>query len=301
MGSVTVAALGFFDGVHIGHCAVIRAAQAAAAKIGAQSAVFTFTGIPPKLSAHAGQVGHNGLLLSETERMKRIRALGVQSICCPDFDEIRGRSADDFVQGILKGRMNAVSVVCGENFHFGAGSKADARQLADICRQHNITVSIVPPVCLDGQTVSSTLIREKLLAGDIKNANRMLGYDWCFTAEVIKGNQLGRTIGAPTANQIPSGIITPKRGVYAGKACLPDGRIHPSVTNIGVRPTVGGENVVFETHIIGFNGDLYGKELTVSLLAFLREEVRFDSVQTLKEQIERDITKSIEIYSLNNI
>jgi riboflavin kinase/FMN adenylyltransferase len=292
MGSV--AALGFFDGVHIGHRAVIRAAQAAADEIGAESAVFTFTGIPPKLFGHAGQVG---LILSEKERIRRIRLLGTDYIFCPEFAEIRGITAEDFVKTILIERMNAVSVVCGEDFHFGAGSKADVRALSDICKHYDINTVIVPPVCLEGETVSSTLIRERLITGDIKTANRMLGYEWYFTAEVIHGNQLGRAMNSPTANQIPTGIITPKRGVYAGKAHLPEGRVLPSVTNIGVRPTLNGgnETIVFETHIIGFDGDLYDKELTVSLSAFLREEARFENLQELKEQIKRDIERSIEV------
>jgi riboflavin kinase/FMN adenylyltransferase len=284
-----VAALGFFDGVHIGHCAVIRTAQQAAAELGADAAVFTFNGIPPKLS------GQPGLLLSEKERLKKIVSLGIETVCCPDFAEIRGMTAEEFAQTILKERLNAAAVVCGEDFHFGAGSRADVRQLADICKRYGIATDIVSPVCFNGYTVSSTLIRERLSSGDIQTANRMLGYEWYYTAEVIKGNQLGRTMNAPTANQVPAGIITPKHGVYAGTATLPDGERYPSVINIGVRPTVNRDNmqaVVFETHLIGFSGDLYGKELTVSLSAFLREESRFGSLALLKNQIRKDIDQA---------
>ena len=277
----TCVALGFFDGLHRGHQAVIGEVFADDALA---PAVFTFA------SRDAGFKAGAELLLSGELKAARLSAMGVEYLYSPDFEELRGMSAADFVRDILVGRLNAARCVCGYDFRFGRGAAADAADLAALCRPFGIAVTVVPPFCSEGQVVSSTAIRALIKDGAIERANALLGYPYLFAHEVIHGNARGRTINTPTINQLlPPSLVVPKFGVYA-TATEVDGRTYKSVTNIGVRPTVGDLTVpLAETHIIGFDGDLYGRTIPVSLHAFLRGEVRYASFDEMAQQIRRDL------------
>lgn len=275
------AALGFFDGVHAGHRAVLDCAAGHGS-----FTVFTFSGVPA-LPKYGGESGV--LLTSFEDRCELLRSAGADDICALPFEEVRGLSPERFVTDILKRDIAAAFVCCGTDFRFGRDGSGDARTLAALCEKHGIGCDIVPPVCADGEPVSSTRIRGLIRGGDIPGAARLLGHGLFYTLPVLHGKQLGRTIGFPTVNQeLPAYMIHPKRGVYAGSVTL-DGRKYPAITNIGVKPTVKSDNAEnMETHIIGFDGDLYGRNVRVTLDRFIRTEQRFDSLSELKSQLERD-------------
>lgn len=198
-------------------------------------------------------------------------------------------TARDFIEKVLVKIMNAKVVVCGFDFRLGAGGGSDAEELKCICREYGIKVVIIPPFSLDGCVVHSTAIKNLIKSGEIAKANKLLGYDFSIEGRVIEGNRIGRTIGSPTINQrFPESIVMPRFGVYKSVTYL-DGRVMPSVTNIGVKPTVDyKDSPLAETHIMDFDGDLYGRTLRVSLLDFIRPERRFDSVGELKAQLDKD-------------
>jgi len=185
--------------------------------------------------------------------------------------------------------MNCKHVSCGWNFRFSKNAGAGTDDLQRICSEYGIGVSIIPPVEMGGQAVSSTRIREAIRNGDILSANQMLGYDLTYQLEVVEGAKLGRTLGFPTINQIiPADCVLPKFGVYKSRVKI-DENEYTGITNIGIKPTVSTGNVpLIETHIPGFNMDLYGQTVRVSLQKFIREEKKFSSLEELKTQIQSD-------------
>lgn len=280
-------ALGFFDGLHLGHIEVIKRALL---KDGLCPVVFTFNDktLLPKFRDRKGHC-----IITHEQKLKLFAKMGAEYIYAPDFNDIRDYSAEDFVEKILKELLCAGLVVCGYDFRFGKGGEGNPETLRELCARRGIACEVVPAVSIDGETVSSTVIREKIRNGDIEGANRCLGYELSYNLPVLKGNQIGRTIGFPTINQeIPDYMVKPKNGVYKSWTII-GGRICRSITNIGVKPTVGYKGgAIMETHIIGFNGDLYDKEITVALREYIREEVRFDSLEGLKAQLEEDRKKA---------
>ncbi len=278
-------ALGFFDGLHLGHMKVIRAALSI---FEFPSVVFTFNSKTtlPKL-----QKSKN--ILTYEAKMKLLSELGVCYVSAPDFAEIKDYSPEQFVEKILVKRLNAKVVSCGYDFHFGKGGSGNTEKLKQLCGERGIRNIIVPAVSIDGEIVSSTRIRELIACGDIEKANRYLGYDLTYLLDVKKGNKIGHGLGFPTINQvIPDGIIVPKYGVYESRTEI-DSIVYPGITNVGVKPTVNSEkndlNPVMETHIIGFSGNLYDRVIKVNLKRFLREEKKFSSLKELKNQISLDI------------
>lgn len=193
------------------------------------------------------------------------------------------------MEKILKERLCAAYVVCGYDFRFGRGGEGNPGILSALCGEYGIVCEIVPPVRLDGEVVSSTEIRRLIRLGEIEKANRFLGYELSYALPVIKGNEIGRTIGFPTINQmIPDYMVRPKNGVYKSWAVV-NGKTYRGITNIGVKPTVTDRGeVVTETHIIGFCGDLYGQTVKIALRAYLRGEMKFDSLSALKAQLAYD-------------
>ena len=252
-------ALGNFDGVHLGHAKLIGAAAQAARRIGAKCAVWTFTANPFGAPC----------LTSLEERLELFESLGADiAVVCP-FEEIRGLSPAGFVDLIAS--LGAVRCTCGYDYTFGAGAAGGVETLRALAGGRGMECDVIGRVCLPGgETVSSTRIRE-------------------FTYPVTHGNEIGRTLGFPTINQVfPADRVQPRRGVYVCR-CL--GR--PAVTNVGVRPTVSdaGE-VICETHIIDYSGDLYGKSVKVEFVKFIREERKFSSLSELKEQLARDAAQA---------
>lgn len=291
-----VIALGFFDGVHLGHGALLRRAAEEAKKRGCESAVFTFdrppkeviTGIPcPLINSPEDRA----------ELVKRLYGID-EMIMVPFDDEMRTTPWDRFVTDILVGRYGAVHLVAGHDHHFGHKNQGSPELLKEKCAELGLGCDIIPAVTLDGVTVSSTHIRKLLEEGDVETARAFLGHPHVLTQTVGHGRQLGRTIGIPTANLVaPPHVLLPKRGVYAAKITLPDGRAFGGVTNVGVRPTVNnGQDVTVEPWILDFDGDLYGQAIRVEFYRRLRDERKFDSLAALKSQIETDAVKTREAY-----
>lgn len=285
-------ALGFFDGLHLGHIEVIKQALLRSDLL---SVIFTFNDktMLPKFKAREN-------IITYDLKLELLAKVGADHIFAPDFADLRDLSAEEFVDNILVERLNAGFVACGYDFRFAKGGKSTAEELADICRDRGIEPCIVPAVTVDGEPVSSTVIRELIRQGDVERANTLLGYELTYVLEVNEGKKNGRKMGFPTINQIiPEGMIVPKRGVYKSWTQV-RGKNYPSITNIGLKPTIaideGEERVTeMETHIIGFEGDLYGLRARVVLREYMREEQKFESMEKLKEQLERDKVHALYI------
>ena len=283
-----VVALGCFDGVHIGHRAVIEAAVRIAKEKNLASAVWTF-GEPPKNFFAPGSVQ---LLTDRSEKCRLISTLGVDILFCVDFNaEIASLSPEEFFSEIVINKLNARHVVCGFNYTFGAKSAGSTELLTRLCESHGIGLTALDPITSGGISVSSSLIRSLIASGDMEKANQYLGYPYAITSTVVDGQKLARKLGFPTVNLTPkSNSILPKNGVYVSKIDL-DGNDRElfGITNIGMRPTVKADAVCAETHIFDFEGDLYGKDIRVELLHFIRAERLFDSIEELRGQVQKDI------------
>ncbi|MDL2232616.1 riboflavin biosynthesis protein RibF [Ruminococcaceae bacterium OttesenSCG-928-L11] len=278
----TCVALGLFDGLHPGHMQVIRAAVEKARELRKVSCVFTYT-VSGALPGNKVQ----GRLLSDTRFYRILEELGVECVIRPDFSEFCDLEPERFAEEFLRGRMGACHVACGEDFRFGKGAAGTVDTLR---RQFGgaDSLTVLPMVRQDGGTVSSSRIREFIQAGEIETANAMLGRRFAIDFEVVHGRALGRTLGSPTINQpFPADFVVPRFGVYATLTHW-DGREYVSVTNVGVKPTVGSDHVLAETYIHGFSGDLYSMAVDVEFLRFIRPEQKFAGVEELREQILRD-------------
>lgn len=278
----TAVALGYFDGLHLGHMGVIGAALA---QRDLKPAVFTFncdTTLPKFRSSED--------LISFENKRELLSKVGVEYIFAPDFAKVCTLTDDDFVRKILHKTLNAGFACCGRNFRFGLGGHGTPERLVKIGARYGIRAEIVEDVCLDGELISSTHIRDLIRKGEIEQANRLLGYEWQFKLPVVHGNELGRQLCFPTINQIlPDTNVVPRFGVYQSYV-LVHGRNYRGITNIGIRPTLDdSRGVICETHILNFDGDLYGESVAVSLCRFIRPERRFAGIEELKAQIKRDI------------
>ncbi len=281
----TAVALGFFDGLHLGHIEVIKQALDHPEY---NSVVFTFNDKTtlPKFKERKNIISYD----LKTELLSKI---GIDYIFAPDFADLRDLWAEEFVDKILIDRLNTKFVACGYDFRFAKGGRSTAEDLAKICKERNIAVTIVPAVKVDGEPVSSTEIRDLIAEGDIRQANRLLGYELTYYLEVTEGKQNGRKMGFPTINQsIPTGMVVPKRGVYKSWTQI-KGKNFPSITNVGIKPTIAldeGEkrDTLMETHIIGFNGNLYHQKVRVVLREYMRPEKRFENMEQLKNQLSED-------------
>ena len=291
-----VIALGFFDGVHLGHGALLRRAVEEAKKRGCESAVFTFDRPPKEVITGVPCP----LINSPEDRAALVKRLyGIDEMLMVPFDdEMRTTPWDRFVTDILVGRYGAVHLVAGHDHHFGHRNQGSPELLKEKCAELGLGCDIIPAVTLDGVTVSSTHIRKLLEEGDVETARAFLGHPHVLTQTVGHGRQLGRTIGIPTANLVaPPHVLLPRRGVYAAKITLPDGRAFGGVTNVGVRPTVNnGQDVTVEPWILDFDGDLYGQAIRVEFFRRLRDERKFESLDALRSQIETDAVKTREAY-----
>lgn len=281
-----VVALGCFDGVHIGHAELIRRAKRIAAEHALPLAVFSFEKPPRNFFCSDGIP-----ILTPFEEKKRImRSLGTDLFVCVRFDfDIAELSAEQFFFGILKEKLKASHLVCGFNYRFGKNGVGDTALLQRLCEENGVTLSIVPPVAIDGITASSSEIRKMLADGNLKSAARLLGRPYSIVSTVVDGQHLGRTLGFPTVNQLFENDATPLRnGVYATRVRMGHS-LKSAITNVGVRPTVDGHTLCAETNIFDFDGDLYGKRLRVEFIDFIRPERKFGSVAELSDQVHRDI------------
>ena len=283
-----VIALGFFDGVHLGHAALLRRTVEAAAQRGVTPAVFTFDR-PPKEVVTGVPCP---LINSAEDRRELVRRLyGIQEVIMVPFDrEMMTTPWDKFVTDILVGRYHAVHLVAGHDHHFGHKNQGSPELLLEKCAELGLGCDIIPKVEVGGITVSSTYIRRLVELGQISRANRFLGHPHTLTGSVRHGRGIGSSRLYPTANLIiPPHVLVPSHGVYVTRATLPEGASYAAVTNVGTRPTVNnGTDITVEACLLDFEGDLYGKTLRLEFFEHLRDEVRFDSLDALKAQIAAD-------------
>lgn len=276
-------ALGNFDGLHIGHLAVIDRTIALAGE-SMTATVMLFD--EHSMKAVTGAAPPR--LITEEERADLFKKNGIEPFVI-SFSRIKDFSPKEFVEKVLVNELDARIVVCGFNYRFGNKAKGDAKLLEEICIEKGIKCVIINEVVKDGMPVSSTAIRNAVECGDIEKANAMLGRSFGYCTEVINGDKRGRTWGFPTINQkLPEGLVVPKFGVYESIVTV-EGQSYLGVTNIGLRPTVGTEKVLSETHILSFDGVLYGKKVDVRLIRFIRSEQKFSSFDELILQIESDV------------
>ena len=288
-------ALGFFDGVHLGHRAVIAAANTWAANHGAETAVFTFA-LPLGSGVKAG-----GRLLSDDEKHRRLALAGVQHCVQPPFEAFCNLSPEQFVDELLVKICRGKAVFCGSDLTFGKNKVGTAKLLVELCAQRGIQAHILPMALYEGEAVSSTRIRAALAEGKIEQVNAMLGEDYCIDFAVCRGQQLGRTLGFPTINQIyPAGMQLPKSGVYITQVMLEDGSLHPGATGLGSRPTVGGEGITCETFLPGFSGQLYGSRVRLRFCSWLKPTVKFDTLAQLADYVSSAADSALAWFSGQN-
>jgi riboflavin kinase / FMN adenylyltransferase len=280
----TQVALGNFDGVHLGHRAVIETLLSATH---GHTTVVSFDPHPQVF--FSGQ--SKPLLTVLPEKVELLEALGVDQLVLLPFDQdLANLTPEAFIRQILVQQLQAKKISVGFNFCFGRKRSGTVEDLQAIAHQYNIPVQVVPPETIEGTQVSSSEIREALRTGDIRRANRFLGRAYALTGMVVEGQKLGRTLGFPTANlSISDQKLIPRQGVYrvdVTGATL--AQKQSGVMNIGLRPTVNGTRQTLEVHLLDWSGDLYGNTVTVSLEQFLRPEQKFESLDALKDQIRRD-------------
>ncbi len=281
----TSTALGYFDGLHLGHQAVIGEAVANGQKNSLIPTVFTLLQSPRTVLW--GEESKN--IITTEEKLSILEKMGVQQVYLIDFNDVKDITADSFVKDILCGCFSARHISCGFNYHFGAGAKGSGEMLEDMCRDYGISVLARPRITYDERPVSSTRIRECIVNGDIRSANEMLGRRYGFRLTVVHGRELGRQWGTPTLNQIfPDGLVKPKFGAYVSVVTVGDKK-YCGVTNIGLKPTVGSDKVLIETWMPDYSGiELYDEKTEVRLIDFIREERRFNDTYELKEEILRN-------------
>lgn len=284
----TVIALGFFDGVHVGHGALLRRAVEVARKTGSTPAVFTFDR-PPKEVVTGVPCP---LINSPEDRRDLVRRLyGIEEVIMVPFDqEMMTTSWEDFVTELLVKRYHAVHLVAGQDHRFGHKNAGTAELLSAKCAALGLGCDIIPEVEIGGVTVSSTYIRRLVELGQVERAALFLGHPHVLSQTVRHGRRIGHTIGVPTMNlTAPPHVLVPSYGVYATRVSLPDGSVYAAVTNVGTRPTVNnGQDVTVESWLLDYTGDLYGQTVRVEFYKHLRDEIRFDSLEELKAQIQSD-------------
>ncbi len=286
----TAVAMGFFDGIHIGHRAVIEGAVRWARAHGAAPAVFTF-GLPTENKMKGKR------LLSTADKHALIESLGVEHYLCPEFEQIKGMSPEQFVLGIVRD-CHARALFCGENFTFGAKAAGNPDLLKKLCAPLGVEVVVVPMAQFEEKPVSSTRIRTALEGGDIPAANAMLGMPYAIRFAVHHGAGLGRTLGVPTINQIyPNGFQMPRFGIYITRTKIGD-QWYPSATGLGTRPTVNADEtkVTCETFIPDFSGDLYGTDPVVEFHAYLSPSKKFETLDQLRDCINHAAQRAKEYF-----
>ncbi len=291
-----VVAIGMFDGVHLGHQAVVSEARKLATELGLACVVFTFVTHPRTVLRPDTPIP---LLTTWEEKSERLANMGVDLLVGAQFTQSFAEiGAEDFVRRILQEQLHARHVVVGYNFAFGHNQSGTVDTLRQLGPAHGFDVTIVPPFTADEGAISSSRIRKLLAMGHIEEANRLLGRPYSLTGVVVQGDQRGRLLGFPTANvQVDDQKLLPAFGVYAGHANW-DGQSNPCVVNLGMRPTFDPPQLRIEAHLLDFNGDLYGRRMTLDLLHRLRPEQAFKGVDALVAQIRADVRQATELLDL---
>ena len=295
-GAGSAVALGYFDGVHLGHRAVLSEAVSCARSRGLTAAAFTFS-----LPVSGGFKGRR--ILTGDEKRRRIASLGVELYLCPPFEQFRVLSPRQFVDEVLQRDLGARAVFCGDNFTFGKDKAGNVEVLRRLCAERSIEVHVVPMAQYQGQTVSSTRIRACLSQGEMEPVNDMLGQPYSLRRSVQRGQGLGHTLGFPTINlTYPEGLLIPRSGVYVTQVTLSDGTRHPGATGLGSRPTVSdADKITCETFLPGFSGDIYGDEVTVSFYKYLWPTEKFESVNDLAAMVRRAARASLDYFQKQSL
>lgn len=291
-----IVTIGTFDGVHIGHQKILKKITQIANEENYESVVLTFFPHPRMVLQQDNSIK---LLNTISEKEKLFKNIGIDHLIIHPFDEEFSKlSAEDFVKKILVDQLNIQKIVIGYDHRFGKDRSANLDDLIEFGIKYNFEVEQISAEEINNNAVSSTKIRNSLLDGDIETANSYLGYSYDFTGTVIKGKQLGRTIGFPTANiSIEEEYkLLPKNGVYIVQTRI-DSTDYLGMMNIGTRPTIDGTTQSIEVYILDFDKEIYNTKLTVSILKFIREEKKFESFEHLKEQIEKDKITTIKFVS----
>lgn len=289
-----VIALGFFDGVHLGHAALLNKTKERARELQAMPSVLSFD-VHPDTLVFGRDVPLINSALGREDLIRRL--YGIDNVVFLHFNRrIMQMPWREFADNLVQ-ELNVGWIVVGHDFSFGHRGEGTAEKLSAYCAERGIGCDVIPPVMLEGRIVSSTYIRSLIAAGEMEQAARYLGHPHTLLDTVHSGYHLGTKMGAPTINmQFPEGVIVPKHGVYAAKVFLEDGSKHVAVTNVGVRPTVSEENrLTVESHLLNYSGNLYGRQARLEFHRFLRPEVKFESFEQLSEQIRRD-TDEARIY-----
>ena len=286
-----VFALGFFDGVHLGHQALLKACVELAARLGVQTGAITFENHPQSLFSNAVPP----LINSLQDRYQLLRHYGIDQIYpFPVTREVMSTNWRDFLDQLME--CGAAGFVCGDDFRFGHRGEGNGERLLEYCAEKGLPCVIIPEQTMDDTRVSSTYIRRQIEEGDMATAVRFLGHAHILTGEVTSGRKIGRKIGVPTANlTIPDGVVVPKFGVYACRVAL-EGKQYCAVANVGTRPTVGGHRITVEPWILDFDGDLYGRSITLEFHRYLRSERKFDSLEELRAEIQKNAAQTREFF-----
>jgi riboflavin kinase/FMN adenylyltransferase len=285
-----VVCIGAFDGLHLGHRALVQHAATRARALELPMVALSFEPLPREFFATDAPPPR---LLLPRAKIEGLRALGADLVGLLRFDaRLAAMSADAFVREVLAGRLSAREVWVGPGFGFGKGRVGDIDTLRSVGDASGFIAGEIKPVQLDGERVSSTRIRTALQAGDFTTATRLLGRPYTIGNRVMRGRQLGRTLGFPTANLRFGGKTPPLSGIFATRVHGVGAQPWPSVSSFGTRPTVDGVEPLLEAHLFDFDGDLYGRRIEVEFVAKLREEEKFDTLPTLVEQMQRDAAQA---------
>ena len=293
----TVVALGNFDGIHKGHQQIITRTVKEAEAAGLKSAVFTFSNHTSSILKNVPPVKN---ILYAEEKMRILEEMGVDYVFnIPFTEEILCMSPEAFIDRILVEKFNIREAYCGFNYSFGYKASGTPEVLMHEGLKRGLGIHVQEPYLIDGIVVSSTYIRQLIEEGRMEEATKFMGRMYAISGEIVMGNKLGRTIGFPTCNTlVDDTMVTPPNGVYI-TTCTIDGVTRQSVTNVGVKPTIGTYEKNIETHIFDFNEDVYGKHIRVDFIKHTRGEKKFDGVEALKKQIESDCIEA-RVYHRQN-
>jgi riboflavin kinase/FMN adenylyltransferase len=289
----TILTLGTFDGVHIGHRKILERVTQNTENRKYESLVLTFFPHPRMVLQGESEVK---LLNTLSEKIDLLEKIGIQNLVIHPFDETFSRlTAEEFVKTVLVDQFHIQKIIIGHDHRFGRNRTANIDDLIAFGKQYGFEVEQISVQEIDAVSISSTKIRTALLEGNMALANEFLGYDYFISGTILKGKQLGRTIGFPTANlQIDEKFkLIPRNGVYVVKSTINQKTVF-GMMNIGFNPTVAGENLSIEIHYFDFNGELYDQKISVSLLEYLRPEQKFDSVALLKQQLDKDKKSALD-------
>lgn len=285
-------ALGSFDGLHLGHLSLIEKVKELASENHGNSMVFTFKNHPRNLIKPNEKVK---LLMTNDEKIQVLEKENIDILAFRTFDEdIMKMKPEEFIKWICED-YNAKGIVVGFNFKFGYKNLGDVEFLKKFQKQYKYKLVVMAPYKIDNEIVSSTKIRSELIDGNVEKVSEMLSRPYSLKGKVIHGKKLGRTIGFPTVNmEIDSKKIIPAKGVYYTNIKI-NGEIFKGITSVGNNPTVNGQNLTIETHVLNFNNDIYGEEVTLYFIYKIREEIKFNDISELKEQLKKD-----KMYAVNN-